>query len=42
MVAVQEGKEEDAKTKALMEALTSDAVKEYIEQTYEGAVVPLF
>ena len=42
VVAVQEGKEEDAKTKALMEALTSDAVKEYIEQTYEGAVVPLF
>ena len=28
VVAVQEGKEEDAKTKALMEALTSDAVKE--------------
>ena len=42
VVAVQEGKEEDEKTKALMEALTSDAVKEYIEQTYEGAVVPLF
>ena len=42
VVAVQEGKEEDAKTKALMEVLTSDAVKEYIEQTYEGAVVPLF
>ena len=42
VVAVKEGKEEDAKTKALMEALTSDAVKEYMEQTYEGAVVPLF
>ena len=42
VVAVQEGKEEDAKTKALIEALTSDAVKEYMEQTYEGAVVPLF
>ena len=42
VVAVKEGKEEDAKTKALIEALTSDAVKEYMEQTYEGAVVPLF
>ena len=42
MVEVKEGKEEDAKTKALIEALTSDVVKEYMEQTYEGAVVPLF
>ena len=42
VVAVKEGKEEDAKTKALIEALTSDVVKEYMEQTYEGAVVPLF
>ena len=42
VVAVKEGMEEDAKTKALIEALTSDAVKEYMEQTYEGAVVPLF
>ena len=42
VVAVQEGKEDDEKTKALIEALTSDAVKEYMEQTYEGAVVPLF
>lgn len=42
VVAVQEGKEEDEKTKALMEALTSDTVKEFMEQTYEGAVVPLF
>lgn len=29
-------------TKALMEALTSDTVKEFMETTYEGAVVPLF
>ncbi len=42
VVAVQEGKEEDEKTKALIEALTSDTVKEFMEQTYEGAVVPLF
>ena len=42
VVAVQEGKENEEGTKALMEALTSDTVKEYMETTYEGAVVPLF
>ncbi|MDO4268302.1 MAG: MetQ/NlpA family ABC transporter substrate-binding protein [Eubacteriales bacterium] len=42
VVAVQEGKENDPKTAALIEALTSDTVKEFIESTYDGAVVPLF
>ncbi|MDD3252022.1 MAG: MetQ/NlpA family ABC transporter substrate-binding protein [Lachnospiraceae bacterium] len=42
VVAVQEGKENDEATKALIEALTSDEVKSFIETTYEGAVVPLF
>ncbi len=42
VLAVQEGKENDDATKALMEALTSDTVKEFMETTYEGAVVPLF
>ena len=42
VVAVQEGKENEEGTKALMEALTSDTVKEFMETTYEGAVVPLF
>lgn len=42
IVAVQEGKEETEKTKALLKALKSDAVKEYIENTFNGAVVALF
>lgn len=42
IVAVQEGKENDEATKALVEALTSDTVKSFIETKYEGAVVPLF
>lgn len=42
VVAVQEGKESDEAIQALMEALTSDTVKAFMETTYEGAVVPLF
>lgn len=42
IVAVQEGNEKSAKTKALIKAIKSDAVKEYIEKTYNGSVVPLF
>lgn len=42
VVAVQEGKENDEAVKALMEALTSDTVKSFMETTYDGAVVPLF
>ncbi|MEW4414893.1 MetQ/NlpA family ABC transporter substrate-binding protein [Clostridium sp. AN503] len=42
IVAVQEGKENDEAVKALVEALTSEDAKAFIESTYEGAVVPLF
>lgn len=42
VVAVQEGRENDETTKALVEALTSPEVKQFMEETYEGAVVPLF
>ncbi|RGY97252.1 MetQ/NlpA family ABC transporter substrate-binding protein [Clostridium sp. AM58-1XD] len=42
VVAVQEGHENDDAIKALVEALESDTVKKYIEDTYAGAVVPLF
>lgn len=42
VIAVQEGHEKDEAILALIEALTSDEVKSYIESTYEGAVVPLF
>lgn len=42
IVAVQEGKENDEAVKALIDALSSDEVKAFMESTYEGAVVPLF
>lgn len=42
IIAVQEGQENSEAIKALIEALNSDAVKNYIESTYDGAVVPLF
>lgn len=42
IVAVKEGQEESESTKALIEALTSPEVKAFMEETYEGAVVPLF
>ena len=42
IVAVREGEEETEATKALVEALTSPDVKKFIEDKYEGAVVPLF
>ena len=42
ILAVKEGRENDAAIQALVEALHSDTVKTYIENTYSGAVVPLF
>lgn len=42
VIAVRAGEEESPKTKALIEALTSDEVKTFMENTYEGAVVPVF
>lgn len=42
IVAVRSGDENSDKTKALVEALTSDTVKKFMEDTYEGAVVPSF
>lgn len=41
IVAVRSGDETSEKTKALVEALQSDAVKTFIEETYQGAVVPM-
>lgn len=40
VIAVKEGNEENEGVKALMEALKSDAVKQYIADTYDGAVIP--
>ncbi|MBK5244244.1 MAG: MetQ/NlpA family ABC transporter substrate-binding protein [Eubacteriaceae bacterium] len=42
IIAVRAGDENSPKTLALMKALKSDKVKTYIEQTYQGAVVPMF
>lgn len=42
VIAVQEGRENDEAIQALLEALTSDEVREFMETTYEGAVVPVF
>ncbi len=42
VIAIRKGDEEREEIKALVEALKSDEVKEYIESTYEGAVVPKF
>ena len=41
-VVVKEGNEESEKTKALVEAIKSDAVKNYIEEHYKGSVIPSF
>ncbi len=42
VVAVQEGHDKDEAVLALVEVLTSDEIKGFIEDTYAGAVVPLF
>ena len=42
VIAVKEGNENSEKIQALLKALKSDAVKQYIQNTYNGAVVPLF
>ena len=42
IVAVKEGEENSDAIKALVEALTRPEVKQFMEQRYEGAVVPLF
>ncbi len=42
IVAVKSGNENRADIKVLMDALHSDTVKKYIEDTYKGAVVPKF
>lgn len=41
IVAVQKGHESDEKIKALVDALKSSEVKAFMEEKYEGAVVPL-
>lgn len=40
IIAVKEGNEKEEKIQALVKALKSDEIKEYIEKTYDGAVIP--
>jgi D-methionine transport system substrate-binding protein len=42
IIAVREGEENSEKTKALVAALQSDTVRSFIEDTYQGAVLPKF
>ncbi len=42
VLVVKEGNENDPAIQALFAALTSDKVKDYINETYDGAVVPIF
>lgn len=42
LLVVKDGNQDSDKTKALAKALNSDEVRDYINNTYEGAVVPVF
>lgn len=42
IIAVNKDHENDKKIQALVKALQSDEVRQFIEETYEGAVVPVF
>lgn len=42
VLAVKEGRENDPAIQALVAALESDEVKNYMEETWPGAVVPMF
>ena len=40
IIAVKAGNEDSDKTKALVEVLESDEIRDYITNTYDGAVIP--
>jgi D-methionine transport system substrate-binding protein len=42
LLVVKDGNQDSDKIKALAEALNSDAVRDYINNTYDGAVLPVF
>ena len=42
MLAVEEGRENDPAIQALAAAMTSQEVKDFINDTYDGAVVAVF
>lgn len=42
IVVVKEGNEDSEKTKALVDAILSEEVRDYINSEYDGGVVPVF
>ena len=42
IIVVREGDENDERIKALVKALQSDETKKFIEEKYNGAVIPAF
>ena len=40
MIAVKEGNENSDKIKALVDVLKSDEIKDFINEKYDGAVIP--
>lgn len=42
LICVEEGNQESEKTKALLKAFLTDEVRDYINEHYAGAVVPVF
>lgn len=42
VIVVKEGNEESDKTKALIKAVTSEETRKFIEEKWQGAVVPVF
>lgn len=42
LIGVREGEENSEKTQALVKAVLTDEVKAFIEETYNGSVVPVF
>lgn len=42
VIVVREGNEDSGKTKALVDAVLSEKVKTFINETYDGAVLPVF
>ena len=40
IIAVKEGNENNEGIKALVEVLKSDEIKNFINETYDGAVIP--
>ena len=40
VLAIKEGNENSEKIKALVDVLKSDEIKQYINDTYDGAVIP--